>query len=108
MVRQITPKDLAVSLENGRTVRLLDVRQPEEHNICSLPDALLIPLNELPQQAGSLPFGKEEQVVVYCHHGIRSLRGAAYLEQLGFTDVSSLAGGIDAWACDVDPDVARY
>ncbi len=97
-----------MAIENGRTVRLLDVRQPEEHAICALPNSVLVPLNELAQRAEELPFEKDEEIVVYCHHGMRSLNGAAFLGQLGFSNVSSLTGGIEAWACEVDPEVARY
>ncbi len=47
-------------------------------------------------------------IVTYCHHGIRSVSAGAFLERLGFTNVHSLTGGIDAWSCEVDPGVPRY
>ena len=58
-------------------------------------------MSEIPRPDGAL-------LVVYCHHGIRSLRGAAFLEHAGFSNVVSLAGGIDAWSCVVDSTVPRY
>ncbi len=94
-------------LDHGVPVLLLDVRQPEEHAYCHLPGSVLIPLAELPARLGELEVG-EELIVVYCHHGIRSLSGAAILQQAGFTNVASLAGGIDRWAQTVDPAMPRY
>lgn len=107
MVTQIQPVELKRMLDHGAPVLLLDVRQPDEHAYCHLPGSVLIPLGELPARLGELEVG-EELVVVYCHHGIRSLSGAAILQQAGFTNVASLAGGIDRWAQTVDPTMPRY
>ena len=107
MVAQISPRDLYKSLENGLSVRLIDVRQPWENDIATLPGSVLIPLNELPQRAQEISRDQTE-VVVYCHHGIRSLSAAGYLQRIGFINVKSLAGGIDAWSCEIDPDIPRY
>jgi len=106
MIPQIQPTELKSLLDSGRPVLLLDVRQPDEHAFCALPDSALIPLGELMgrvdevQPAGAL-------VVVYCHHGVRSLSGAAILQRAG-VDAASLAGGIDRWSLTVDPTVTRY
>ncbi len=107
MVSQITPRELAICLENGQKCRLVDVRQPWESQLATLPGSMLIPLNELPQRASELP-QDSLAVVVYCHHGIRSLSAASYLQRLGFENVKSLTGGIDAWSCEVDPNIPRY
>ena len=107
MPRQISAKDLAKDLANGRPVLLLDVRQPWENAITSLPDSVLIPLGELPQRVAELRPPPGTPIVAYCHHGMRSLTAAAILEKHGHTALS-LAGGIDAWARDVDPSTARY
>jgi rhodanese-related sulfurtransferase len=107
MVAQISPRELFQSLENGQSVRLVDVRQPWENQLATLPGSILIPLNELPDRAKEI--GREQNiVVVFCHHGIRSLSAAGYLQRLGFINVKSLAGGIDAWSCEIDPNVPRY
>jgi rhodanese-related sulfurtransferase len=107
MVAQISPRELFRNLENGQPIRLVDVRQPWENQLAALPGSILIPLNELPQRAQEI--GRDQGiVVVFCHHGIRSLSAAGYLQRLGFLNVKSLAGGIDAWSCEVDPDVPRY
>jgi adenylyltransferase/sulfurtransferase len=108
MVRQITVHELARRLKSKEPTFLLDVRHPWEHEIAALPGSVLIPLAELPSSGPALQPPAEALIVVYCHHGIRSLSGAALLEQQGFTNVASLAGGIDAWSLLVDPAVPRY
>ena len=105
---EISARELAQLLENGRTIRLIDVRQPWEYALACLPASVLIPLNELPARAGEIAIDPESLIVVYCHHGVRSLSAAAYLRRLGHVGVTSLAGGIDAWSCEVDPTVPRY
>jgi rhodanese-related sulfurtransferase len=108
MAQEITPRELAQHLENGHAVRLIDVRQPWEHGVAKLPDSVLIPLNELPLRTAEIPAEPTLLVVLYCHHGVRSLSAVTYLQRLGFNHVRSLAGGIDAWSCEVDPAVPRY
>jgi adenylyltransferase/sulfurtransferase len=104
----MTVQELAGLLAEGQPVYLLDVRQPWEHEIAALPNSTLIPLNELVQRAGEVTPPEKATVVVYCHHGIRSLSGAAILQRCGIENAVSLAGGIDAWSVHVDPKVSRY
>ncbi|MGE0357086.1 MAG: rhodanese-like domain-containing protein [Burkholderiales bacterium] len=85
---------------------LLDVREPWEFEVCRLEGSKLVPLGHLPARIGELE--RDRTTVVICHHGVRSLRAAAYLEHCGFTDVVNLSGGIDAWARTVDPAMALY
>jgi rhodanese-related sulfurtransferase len=108
MPREIHVQQLKAKLDAGERLFLLDVRQPDEHAICSLPNSMLIPLGELPVRLNEIHPPAGALVVVYCHHGIRGLSGAAFLEQAGVTPVASLAGGIDAWSALIDPDVPRY
>jgi adenylyltransferase/sulfurtransferase len=108
MVQQINPPQLAAKRKAGEPVHLLDVRQPWEHETAALPDSQLIPLDQLMHRAAEVRPPAGSLVVVYCHHGIRSLSAAAYLERLGFTNVASLSGGIDGWSQTVDPSVPRY
>jgi adenylyltransferase/sulfurtransferase len=108
VIQQISVRDLAKRLANDNPTYLLDVRQPWEHETAALPNSVLIPLNQLADRAGEVTPPDGALVVVYCHHGMRSLQGAALLLRLGHVDVASLAGGIEAWACEVDPTVARY
>ena len=106
MIPQIQPTELKALLDSGRPVLLVDVRQPEEHAHCALPDSVLIPLSELMGRVDEVqPDGA--LVVVYCHHGVRSLSGAAILQRAG-VNAASLAGGIDRWSLTVDPAVPRY
>ena len=108
MPRQITVHDLARMIEAKEPVYLLDVRAPVEHEFAALPDSVLIPINELPARAAEIQPPPGATVVAYCHHGIRSLHAAAFLQQAGFENVVSLAGGIDAWSREIDPGVRRY
>ena len=98
--------DLRRWREEGRDLELLDVRQPVEHSIARIEGARLIPMNELPSRVGELD--PSRAVVVHCHHGPRSLRAAQWLRAQGFERAASLAGGIDAWSVEVDPQVPRY
>lgn len=91
----------------GARPALLDVRTPGEFSLAALPNALLVPLHELEEAEAVLEGLRGRRVVVYCHHGVRSLHGAAYLQQRGL-DAWSLRGGIDAWSLRVDPRVPRY
>jgi len=108
MPRQIRPETVAKKLAAGEPVYLLDVREPWEYATSRLPDSTLIPLGELPQRIDEVEPPAGVPVVVYCHHGIRSLSGAAILEAKGFPEAYSLAGGIDGWSLLVDPTVPRY
>ena len=108
MAMDITPRELAKQIENGQTIRLIDVRQVWESQLANLPNSLLVPLNELPTRAAEIATLPMTLTVIYCHHGVRSQSAADYLQRLGHVNVRSLAGGIDAWSCEVDPAVPRY
>lgn len=102
----ITPVALAARMRAGTAPALVDVREPYEWSIARLPDARLVPLNSLPQAVRSLD--PDAELVVYCHHGMRSAAAAAWLRDQGFTHVRNLEGGIDRWSLEVDPAVRRY
>jgi rhodanese-related sulfurtransferase len=103
---EITPAALAARVEQGTAPALLDVREPYEWSIVRLPEARLIPLNSLPQAAHSLD--RTAELVVYCHHGVRSEAAVAWLRDRGFSRARNLVGGIDRWSVDVDPTMRRY
>jgi rhodanese-related sulfurtransferase len=86
----------------------LDVREPDEIAYASIDGARSIPLRELPGRIIELGLFKDREVVVYCHHGIRSQRAAQFLVQAGFSRVFNLTGGIDRWSLEVDSNVRRY
>ena len=104
----ILPQELAALLKASNPPRLLDVREPEEHELAAIPNSTLIPLGQLAGRACELSQWKNEEIVVYCHHGIRSLHAIHLLRPLGFVRLVNLAGGIDGWARDVDAKVPRY
>ncbi|MBS0631044.1 MAG: molybdopterin-synthase adenylyltransferase MoeB [Verrucomicrobia bacterium] len=85
---------------------LVDVREPFEIEICQIKDAELIPLRQIPEHVGALP--KDKHLLMLCHHGRRSLNATEFLRANGYTAVSSIAGGIDAWAEQIEPTMVRY
>jgi rhodanese-related sulfurtransferase len=108
-VPELSPEALVEKLAGPPEARprLLDVRNPEEHAYVSLPGSLLIPLHELDERQDELDALRGHEVVVYCHHGVRSLHGAAFLRAQGI-EASSLYGGIDLYARTVDSKLRRY
>jgi rhodanese-related sulfurtransferase len=106
VVGDIDPIELNERLMRGDDLRLLDVREPEEVAIAPFPDALHLPMNEIPSQIQALDAAAEW--VVVCHHGIRSAQVAMYLARMGFERVANLTGGIDRWSLTVDKSVPRY
>ncbi len=104
-MKEISVQQLQALIAAGQTV-VLDVRTPEELALAALPGARHIPLHELPQRFADL--NPAATIAVLCHHGVRSLLAARLLEQNGFTDVSSVAGGIAAWSEQIDPSVPQY
>jgi len=106
MISEISPQELKMRLDQGTSVVLLDVREDEEVAIVRLPGAVHIPMGEVPGRLHELDPDKE--IIVYCHHGVRSLRVAQFLAQRDFDRVVNLTGGIDAWAIEVEPGMARY
>jgi rhodanese-related sulfurtransferase len=93
-------------MAQGTPLQLLDVREDWEAAIAQLPGATFIPMNELATRLEELDAAKP--LVVYCHHGIRSLHVALALRSRGFANARSLRGGIDRWAVEIDPSIARY
>lgn len=105
-MEQITARQLKTMLEEGKKLTLLDVREPQEWDITHLENAKSIPLGDLPQRLNELDTADE--IVAYCHHGMRSAKAIGFLQQMGFKKLKNLAGGIDAWAVNVDTDMPRY
>ena len=103
---EISAIDAAAARGRDRSVVLLDVREPFEWDIVHLDGARHVPLRELPARLRELDGHAE--VLVYCHHGTRSRQAMELLRAAGFSKVRSVRGGIDAWAAEVDPRLARY
>jgi adenylyltransferase/sulfurtransferase len=102
----MTPAELKEILDDGRRIKLVDVREPAEWQINRLPGAELIPLGELPDRLSELP--QTEPIVVYCKVGGRSAEALALLRQSGFSTARHLGGGINAYARTVDPSIPTY
>ncbi len=103
---EITARQLAEALRSPQPPVIVDVREEWEYRIGAVPGAQLVPLPDLPARLGDLPTDRE--LITVCHHGQRSLVARALLVRAGFSQVRSLAGGVDAWAESVDPTMARY
>lgn len=88
--------------------RLIDVRESDEWDIAHIEGAELLPLSQWPAIIATALPNPAEPLLVLCHHGGRSARAADFLLRQGFTDVTNVAGGIDAWSCQIDPAVPRY
>ncbi|NIW24169.1 MAG: sulfurtransferase [Gammaproteobacteria bacterium] len=108
MPEELTPTSFRERWPDERLedVQLLDVREPQELAIVSLPGATHIPMREIPGRLAELD--RDRPIVVMCHTGIRSRHVAGFLLANEFEQVFNLAGGIDAWAVEIDPDLSRY
>lgn len=108
MIPQIHPRDAAQLLAGAIPPLLLDVREENEHTFASLPHSVLIPLGELHGRIGEIEEWKDKEVLVMCHHGLRSQHAISHLREAGFTRLRNVKGGIDLWSQSVDPGIPRY
>jgi rhodanese-related sulfurtransferase len=106
MPEEISPRELRARLDDKRPVVLLDVRDAWETRLCRLDNSTHISVEEIELRTDEL--NREDEIVVYCHHGVRSAAVAAYLRSLGFAKAVNLAGGLDLWALTIDPTMRRY
>ena len=102
------PRDVARKLEAGEKFILVDCRRPDELEIASLPWHEHVPLQELSSQLEKLAPYEDDEVIVYCHHGVRSLNFVAILREAGFENAWSMAGGIDRWSQQIDDSIPTY
>ncbi len=105
-VLDIEPLQLATRIKSGDLPNLIDVREEWEWNFARIENARRIPLGEFAQTSATL--SHDDDIVVYCHHGVRSLMAAQFLVNHGFKSVSNLVGGIDRYSVEVDPTIPRY
>ncbi len=92
----------------GESFVFLDCREQDEFDAVRIEGAVLIPMSQLQDRVSELDGKQDEEIIVHCHHGGRSLRVAQWLRQQGFSKAASMAGGIDVWAVDIEPGMARY
>lgn len=105
-MRHFNPFQLKAYLTKGVKPLLLDVREPWEFKICHIEGSQLLPMHQIPYQLNN--FDPDQEVVVICHHGIRSRQVGRFLETAGFTKIINLQGGLAAWAKEVDPEMPVY
>jgi adenylyltransferase/sulfurtransferase len=103
---EITPAETKQRLDRGEFVLLVDVREPWEFEICRIAGAKLIPVGTIAANFQALD--TDDEVICYCHHGMRSLDVAVWLRGQGVARAKSLSGGIDRWSVEIDSTVPRY
>ena len=104
-MQHFRPPELATYLQN-HTPMLLDVREPWEFELCNLQNSQLIPMGHIPNQLEQLD--AKQEIVLICHHGIRSRQVGLFLQSRGFDKLINLSGGLDAWAKEIDNQMALY
>ncbi|HXR76104.1 MAG TPA: rhodanese-like domain-containing protein [Bryobacteraceae bacterium] len=106
---EITPQEVQALRASGESLSFLDVREPQEWETARIEGATLIPMGVVPATIQAIESKADEaSLIVYCHHGVRSLQVVSWLRQQGIACCYSLAGGIDRWSREIDPSVARY
>lgn len=105
---EVTPRQVKTMLDAKSDFVFIDCRTPGEFTHCKIAGTQLLPVQEAPARLGEIEELKDKKIIVTCHHGARSLRMAMLLRQTGFTDVFSMAGGIDLWSIDIDQAIPRY
>ena len=105
-VPSVSVEDLAAARRAGRPPAIVDVREPWERSVCRLADTIDVPLATLPDAVAGLPADRD--LVVICHHGVRSALAVKWLRGQGFDRAVNLEGGIDAWAQRIEPEMRRY
>ena len=103
---EITPRKVKSMIDRGEKFLFVDVREKWEFETSWIEGAVLVPMREIP--ANLAKFEEADQIILFCHHGIRSLDAAAWLRSQDVLGVKSMAGGIDRWSAEIDPGVPRY
>jgi rhodanese-related sulfurtransferase len=104
---EIAAAEVKAKLDAGTALRLIDVREPGEHALCRIEGAELIPMNSIPHRLNELD-DDGPVLIVFCHHGVRSLSVVDWLRRQGVENCQSMSGGIDLWSLQIDPAVPRY
>ncbi len=105
---EISVGELKARLAADKPPRLIDVREADEWELARIPGAELLPLSQWPTIVPAQLAEPAEPLLILCHHGGRSARATDFLLRSGYTDVTNVAGGIDAWSLEIDPTVPRY
>lgn len=105
---EIDCQNVKSKLDSDDSFLLLDCREQNEWDHVRIDGATLVPMSEIQERVGELDAHRDGEVIVYCHHGGRSLQVANWLRQQGFSQAQSMAGGIDVWAQEIEPGLPRY
>ena len=105
---EIDCAEVKAKLDAADEFLLLDCREQDEYDLVHLAGTTLVPMSEIQERMGELDPHRQKEMVVYCHHGMRSLQVTIWLKQQGFANVRSMSGGIDAWAQIIEPGMQRY
>ena len=105
-IQVLSPQALKVALASTTPPLVIDVRTKSEHDIAHLAPSVLLPMDEITSRWSELP--RDRDLVLICHHGIRSMHVAMWLESKGFTRLFNLTGGLDQWSLQIDPNIPRY
>ncbi|MGQ0633177.1 MAG: rhodanese-like domain-containing protein [Planctomycetaceae bacterium] len=105
---EVDCQSVKAKLDARHDFLLLDCRETDEYQTVHIAGVRHLPMTELMARVGELEPFRGREIVVHCHHGGRSLRVANWLRQQGFSQAQSMAGGIDQWAQEIDPSLARY
>jgi len=107
-VPEITVQEAKRLLDSPQPPRLIDVREADEWEICRVACAEHLPLSQWPELAQQTLSDVDEPLLILCHHGTRSAHAVEFLRRQGFTNVTNVGGGIDAWSVEIEPTLARY
>jgi rhodanese-related sulfurtransferase len=106
---EVSPQEVKRRLDSGEKIALIDVREPSEFAIARLENAELVPMRTIPAELSRLDARTDAgTLIVFCHHGVRSLNVVNWLREQGVDACQSMAGGIDRWSLEIDPSVPRY
>lgn len=105
---EVLPEELVALREAAHPPRVIDCREEMEWHICRIEGAELLPMSSLAEQAAQKLLDKDQHLIIYCHHGMRSMHVVHWLREKGWENAQSLHGGIELWAEMVEPDMRRY
>ncbi|HBF13889.1 MAG TPA: hypothetical protein DDW49_10985 [Deltaproteobacteria bacterium] len=109
-IKQISVKELKNKIDNKENFKLVDCREKTEYDLCRIEGSTFIPLSEFSTciAAQNSPLHPDDEIVIHCHHGGRSMKACQYLTSLGYKNVTNLSGGIHDWSVEIDPSVKQY
>lgn len=106
---ELTPQEAAARLKGENPPAIIDVREPDEFALARLENARLIPMQAIPAELQRLEsLADDADLLVFCHHGVRSLQVVNWLREHGIENCYSVTGGLDRWSREIDPGIPRY